>query len=297
MAEVLAVVARVAVLTFVVASMLATGLSLRGRDILAPLGRVGLVLLALVANFVLAPLAAYWLAKAVALAPAHAAGLLLLGGAAGAPFLPKLAELARGDLAYSVALMFLLTAGTVLFMPLVLPLLIPGLEASPWGIARPILLQMALPVAVGLLVRSRFERVACRLKPVLAWVTNVSLVLLVVLLLGLNAGAMVGTVGSGASAASALFVSLCLAVGYLLGGPDREARKVLALGTAQRNIAAALVTATSSFADPEVVVMLLVATLVGLILILLAARYFRGHVGQEERPALPAELQGTRPNP
>jgi BASS family bile acid:Na+ symporter len=297
MTEALTVVARLSVLAFVVASMLSAGLSLSTRDILAPLRRVRLILLALLANFVIAPLLAYMLAGLIGLTPAHAAGLLLLGGAAGAPFLPKLAELARGDLAFSVALMFLLTAGTVFFMPLVLPLLIPGLEASPWGIVRPILLQMALPLGIGLLIHSRSERVADRLKPTLARVTTLSLILLTVLLLALNAKALVGTVGSGASAASALFVSLCLAAGYLLGGPDRGARSVLALGTAQRNIAAALVTATNSCTDPDVVVMLLVATLVGLIVIVLAARYFRTRGRQEEQTVLLAELPVTRPSP
>ncbi len=297
MTEALTVIARLSVLAFVVASMLTAGLSLSASDIPAPLRRVRLILLALLANFVIAPLLACMLAGLIGLSPAHAAGLLLLGGAAGAPFLPKLAELARGDLAFSVALMFLLTAGTVFFMPLVLPLLIPGLEANPWGIVRPILLQMALPLGIGLLIHSRSERVADRLKPTLARVTSLSLILLTVLLLALNAKALVGTVGSGASAASALFVSLCLAAGYLLGGPDRGARIVLALGTAQRNIAAALVTATNSCTDPDVVVMLLVATLVGLIVIMLAARYFRTHGRQEEQTVLLAELPVTRPSP
>jgi predicted Na+-dependent transporter len=293
MTEVLTVVARLSVLVIVVTSMLTVGLSVRGREVLAPLGRARLMLLALIANFALAPLLAYGLARLVGLSPAHTAGLLLLGGAAGAPFLPKLAELARGDVAFSVSLMFLLTVGTVFFMPFVLPLLIPGLEASPWNIARPILLQMALPLAVGLLVQNRSGRLAARLKPILSRVTNASLVLLTVLLLGLNAGALAATVGSGASAASALFVSLCLGAGYLMGGPDREARKVLALGTAQRNVAAALVTASNSFTDPGVVVMLLVATLVGLILILLLARYSRSRDRREERNALPAKLRAA----
>src|SRR5262245_8817249 len=154
--------------------MLTVGLSLRLRDILAPLRRVRLMLLALVANFALAPLLAYWLAGVFSLAPAHAAGLLLLGGAAGAPFLPKLAELARGDLAFSVALVFLLTVGTVFFMPLVLPFVLPGLEASPWSIVRPILLQMALPLGIGLVIQGRFARLATQLKPILATVTNLS---------------------------------------------------------------------------------------------------------------------------
>lgn len=274
MVEGLDLVARLSVLVFVVGSMLAVGLTLKGRDVLAPLTDVRLVLLALGANFLLAPLLAYGIAAAVALKPGHAAGLLLLGGAAGAPFLPKLADLAGGDLPYSVALLFLLTVGTIVFMPVVLPLMLPGLQTSPWGIVRPILFQMALPLAVGQVIQAWSGRLTAGLKAFVGWVTNLSLVLLTVLLLALNGAALVGTVGSGASVAAVLFVSLSLVGGYLLGGPRREVRSVLALGTAQRNIAAALVTATHSFTDPDVVVMLLVTTLVGLVPILVAARWF-----------------------
>src|SRR5271166_828399 len=143
MTDLLQLILGLSILTFVVTSMLTMGLSMSARAVAAPLGKVRLVLLALVANFVLAPALAYLLTKAIPLKEAHAIGLLLLGGAAGAPFLPKLVELARGDLALSVALTLLLTAGTVLFMPLAMPLLIPGMQASPWSIAQPILLQMA----------------------------------------------------------------------------------------------------------------------------------------------------------
>jgi BASS family bile acid:Na+ symporter len=265
------------ILTFVVTSMLTMGLSLGARAVAAPLRRFRLVALALVANFVLAPAFAYLLTKAIPLQEAHALGLLLLGGAAGAPFLPKLVELARGDLALSVALTLLLTAGTMLFMPLALPLLIPGVRASPWSIAQPILLQMALPLAVGMLIKVRSEWLAVRLEPAVRAVTTVSLILLLVLLLGLNGKALLGTIGSGAPAASVLFVAGCFAAGYFLAGPDENTRRASALGTAQRNIAAALVTATNSFTDPEVVVMLLVVTLLGLILLVVAARFFRTH--------------------
>jgi BASS family bile acid:Na+ symporter len=39
----------------------------------------------------------------------------------------------------------------------------------------------------------------------------------------------------------------------------------LALGTGQRNIAAALVVASESFSDPSVVIMVIVVTIVGLL--------------------------------
>ncbi len=104
------------------------------------------------------------------------------------------------------------------------------------------------------------------------------MILTLVLLIGLNFTAMLGTFGSGAVAVGVVFVSLSLAVGYVLGGPAPTTRSVLGLGTGQRNIAAALLIATQNFADnPGVVAMLLVSTLAGLIPLLLAARYFAHH--------------------
>ncbi len=50
-------------------------------------------------------------------------GLLLLACAAGAPFLPKLAELARGNLAFAVGVMVLLMIVTVGYLPIVALLL------------------------------------------------------------------------------------------------------------------------------------------------------------------------------
>ncbi|HVK16437.1 MAG TPA: bile acid:sodium symporter [Fimbriiglobus sp.] len=275
MGEFLEVVAKVAVLVFVVACMAAAGLGLGVRDVIAPLRRARLVALAVVANFVVAPALAYALIAVIPLERPYAIGLLLLGGAAGAPFLPKLAELAKGDLAFSVGLMLLLTVGSVAFMPVVLPLLIPGLSADPWPILRPLLVTMLLPLAAGMAVRRRSERWASRLRPVIGVVSNVSMVLAVVLLVGLNFGAMIGTFGSGAVAVAVLFVAVSLAVGYALGGPAPGTRSVLGLGTGQRNVAAALVIATQNFPDdPGVVVMILVSTLAGLVVLLVAARRF-----------------------
>jgi len=46
----------------------------------------------------------------------------------------------------------------------------------------------------------------------------------------------------------------------------------VALGTAQRNIAAALVVASQSFSDPKVVVMVIVVEIISLVTIIPAAR-------------------------
>ena len=61
--ELLAKAVPVALLVFVVSSMLAVGLSLTVGQILAPLRNTRLLILALVANFVLMPLAALLIAR------------------------------------------------------------------------------------------------------------------------------------------------------------------------------------------------------------------------------------------
>jgi BASS family bile acid:Na+ symporter len=271
--EYLEPLSRLAVLAFVVACMVAAGLGLTARAVAAPFRRSRLVLLALVANFVIAPVVAVGLTRLVPLAEPYAVGLLLLGGAAGAPFLPKLAEAAKGDVAFSVGLMLLLTVGSVAFMPLVLPLLIPGLEADPWPILRPLLVTMLLPLAGGMAVRAKWPVTAEVLRPAVGVVSNISLLIALALLIGLNFKAMLGTFGTGAVAVAVVFVAATFAAGYAVGGPAPATRSVLGLGTGQRNVAAALVVATQNFPDPGVVVMLLVSTLAGLVVLLAAARW------------------------
>ena len=286
MGELLESASKVTVLVFVVTCMVAAGLGLSARDLVALLRRARLVALAVLANFVVAPALAYGLTQVIPLEQPHAIGLLLLGGAAGAPFLPKLAGLAKGDLAFSVGLMLLLVVGSVIFMPLALPLLIPGLSAEPWPILQPLLVTMLLPLAAGMTVKNRSGRWAGRVRPAFEKVSNVSMILAVALLVGLNFGALIGTFGTGAAASGTVFVALALAAGYALGGPAPDTRSVLGLGTGQRNIAAALVIATQNFTDPGVVVMLLVTTLAGAVVLVLAARRFGRLSGPAPDPAV-----------
>jgi len=266
---------KVAVLVFVVTCMVTAGLGLSVHDIVAPLRRARLVAAALLANFVIAPCIAYALTELIPLDRSHAIGLLLLGSAAGAPFLPKLAELAHGDKAFAVGLMLLLMVGSVVFMPIALPLLVPGLSAEPWPILKPLLLTMLLPLSVGVFVKSRWTLRALPLQRVFGIVSNVSMLLAVLLLIGLNFQAMLGTFGTGAVAVGVAFVSLSLGAGYVLGGPHPTTRSVLGVGTGQRNIAAALLIATENFReDPGVTAMLLISTFAGVVVLVLAARRF-----------------------
>jgi bile acid:Na+ symporter, BASS family len=262
-----------AILAFVLSSMLGTGLGLSVREIVAPLHNRSLVARALVANFVLVPGAAAALGRVLRLDQPLAVGLLLLGTAAGAPFLPKLAQVAKADLGFAVGLMVLLMVITVGYLPLALPLFLPGVSVNPAKIARSLVLLMLVPLALALVLKARLPAVAGRVKPLLDRASNLSLMLLMLLLVVGNFTNVLAVFGTGAILAGVLFLAAALGVGWLLGGSGTAIRRVMALGTAQRNIAAALVVGGQSFADPKVVVMMVVVAIVGLILLMGTARF------------------------
>jgi bile acid:Na+ symporter, BASS family len=262
----------VAMLIFVLSSMLAMGLGLTVSQISTPLRHARLVVLSLLANFVVMPLAALALAALLRLDQPLGVGLLLLGTAAGAPFLPKLAQIAEGNLAFAVGLMVLLMVVTVGYLPLVLPVLLPGVAVNPAKIARSLFLLMLLPLAGALAVKARFAVAAARTKPVLDRVSNLSLILLVVLITAANINNVLAVFGTRGILAGLLFIAVGFGMGWLLGGPGMDTRRVLALGTAQRNIAAALVVGSQSFRDPKVVVMVVVVAIVSLLVLMPLSR-------------------------
>ena len=177
----------------------------------------------------------------------------------------KLAELAKGNLPFAVGTMVLLMVVTVGYLPIVLPLLLPGVAVNPAKIAQSLVLLMLLPLGIGLALKSRYEELAARVKPALDVISNVSLILLIILISAANIDKVLDVFGTRGILAALLFIALGFGIGWLLGGPGEDTRRVLALGTGQRNIAAALVVGTQSFSDPRVVVMVIVVAIVGLV--------------------------------
>ena len=269
MDDILAVIMQLSVLVFVITSMLAMGLNLTIAQIIGPLRNMKLVILALVANFILVPVLAYLILLVIPLDQGLATGLILLATAAGAPFLPKLAQAAKGNLAFSVGLMTLLMLVTIIYMPLVLPFLLSGVEVDALEIAKSLIILMLFPLAIGLFIKARYESVATSLQPHMAHTSTFGLVLLMVSAILLNFSAIVSIIGTGGVIVILLFLAGAFVMGYFLAGRDGQLRSVMGLGTAQRNVSAALVVAGQNFADdPNVLVMILVAALLGLIMLM-----------------------------
>ena len=283
--EVLDVILQVSLLVFVVSSMLAMGFSLTMPEIIEPLKDVRLVLIALAVNFVAVPVIAVGIDAVLSLDQDLSIGLTIMSAAAGAPFLPKLAGAAKGNMAFSVGLMVLLRVVTVAYMPMVLPLLIEGVDVNAWDIASSLIVLMILPLAIALFVRWRYEDIANGLQPLMAQTSTIAIALLLAAGVIVNFDDIVDLIGTGGFAAIMLFLAGAFAVGFVAAGSDPGTRSVLGLGTAQRNLSAALVVGGQNFSDnPGVVTFIIVAGIVGLILLLPGA----GELGKRAEAAASA---------
>jgi bile acid:Na+ symporter, BASS family len=260
-------IAKLLLVTFVVSSMFATGAGLTVAEILGPLRNPRLIVRALLANFVLVPLAALLLARGLRIEQGLAVGLLLVGCSAGDPVLLKLAQIARGNLAFAVGLMALQLIVTIGYLPLVLPKLVPGVTVDPWKIAEPLLVLMLLPVVLGLILKARYGSVAGRVKPLLEGVSNISLVLFGVLFMILNFDKLGTLFGTHGILAALVFTPLSFGIGWILGGPTKDIARVMSVGTAWRNISAALVVG-STLNDPKIHVMVIVVAVIGFVILL-----------------------------
>jgi predicted Na+-dependent transporter len=294
MTELLSGLPRLATIVFAVSSMLAVGFSYSLRDIFGPLRRFPRVVRALAANFFVVPLIAYLVTQVLALEAPQAAGLILVGTAAGAPFLIKLTTAAEGDVALSATLLVLLLPATVGLMPFIVPLLLPGTTLSAQVIAVPLVVTMLLPLAVGLLVRARAPGWAERLRPTLGVVSSYALVVMVAATVLINLSAILDMTLR-AIAAALLLTGGAFVVGYLLGGRNPAAREVLGLGTGQRNIAAATVVAAQGF-GPDTLIMVIVASLLALAVLFPVATKLRerGALRDAEVSASSVDVEGER---
>jgi predicted Na+-dependent transporter len=221
----------VAILVFSVTSMVTVGVGNTIRQVIGPLRNVGAVLRALAANFLLVPLVAFAVTRVIALDRPLEIGLLPVASSAGAPFLIKLVEVAEGRLGLSASLLVILLPATVIYAPIVVPLLVPEATVQTSAIAWPLLLTMLLPLAIGLGIRAGWSRLASRMQPITQIVSTVSLIVVVMATVAGNFRAIVELL-SGAAIPSALFVIVAaFGIGYALGGSDPDARAVLGLGT------------------------------------------------------------------
>ncbi len=267
---------QITLVIFMVGNLLDMGLRLKLREALDSLRNVRFVVLSLLWGFVLCPALGWLLTKIIPLEQPYAIGMVLLGMAPCAPFLPAMVDKARGNLAYAAAFMLLASVVTVVYMPLAVPVMVEGFTADAWTIAKPLVIFLMVPLAIGMAIPRASEPAAARLQPIVKKATGIDTLLMLLLCVIVYGKGFAGAAGSYAFGTQILFFSVATAATYGLSfGLPQGQKSVLALGMSTRNLGAAF---APLFAVPDIdqraIVMVAIGVPMQTIASLLAARWF-----------------------
>jgi BASS family bile acid:Na+ symporter len=271
----------IVVLIFTVGNVAAMALELNVRGAVNALRNTRFVALTFAWSWVIGPALAYVMTKIIPLPEPYALGLILASPAPCAPFYPLVVRKARGDVAFAAAFLLLTAVGSVVFMPLMLPLMIEGLDVSAWAIAKPLLTLVLTPLVIGIAVRVYAPLAADTLFPVVKKIADVFTLMTLLLVLALYGKGMLDSMGSFAIGTQMLFLCAMAFVSYEIGvGLKPQQRSTLALGVGTRNIAAVFaVLKAIPNTDSRLVVMIAMVVPLSAIVALFAARIFAARAG------------------
>ena len=212
----------------------------------------------LIVNFVVVPALTVAAATWFGLQQHIAVAMVLLAAAPFAPVVPVFARMARADLALAAGL----TAAYPLISALLTPLAAQGalrmlanadtVRLNMLASLGMLVATISLPLAAGVFVRHRAPNLARRLLRPVEVISEAAGAVSLAFVTVAEFGSIV-SLGWRAWIAMAIIFELSLLLGWGLGGPERGARQVVALGTSNRNIALALLVALQSFGGTPVV--------------------------------------------
>jgi BASS family bile acid:Na+ symporter len=272
------------VVLYTVSNMASIGLELNLLETMKSLRSARLVLLTLLWGWVVGPAFAIILTKVLPLAEPHAMGLLIFSLAPVAPMLSILARKARSDMDFTAALIPLAMVATVVLLPVMTPLLMPGVCLSMWALAKPLLLLVLLPLVVCAAIKVNAASMAEKLSPLIKRLAGISTLLCLSFVVIFNFPDIIRTVGSYAIGAEALFLLAIAMVSYRIGfGLKQEQRSAMALAMATRNGAPMLAVFTAfPTQDPRMLMMFLLSGPVPALVAFPLARFFASRAGKAE---------------
>ncbi len=240
---------------FVAVVMVSIGLRVNRGDLLDILRNRTVFLRSLLANCVLVPALGFLLVSIFPLAPAARIGILLLAAIPGTPIALQFTRKAKTRLAFAAAMTFVLSVVSIAMAPLavqVIPETAQHSERPVLLLVTNIALYIALPLAAGVWISRQWPKMAPKLVLPLGIVASVVFVFIMWETRLVRSEAFRAIRGGGAILAMALLLLLSMLIGWLIGGPDHEARRVLATSTGMRSVVVVLYVARYCFPDTDV---------------------------------------------
>jgi BASS family bile acid:Na+ symporter len=233
-------------------------------------------------GWVLGPALGYLITRVLPLAEPYVIVVLLCSLAPCAPFLPPMVEKARGDVSFAGAFVPLAAVGTVVFMPLMAPLLIKGVTISALALAKPLFLTLLVPLIIGAAFRHYAGTVASKIFPAVKGFALLTTLGMILSCLALYGPEMLETAGSFALLSMTIFMVGMGLITYRFGfGLQQNQRSVMALGMGTRNFAAVFAAVlTVPNLDPLVITMIVMWVLWSIVLSVIAASIFGKQAGK-----------------
>jgi BASS family bile acid:Na+ symporter len=187
------------------------------------------------------------------------------------PLLPMKETKAGGRISYGLGLLALLALLSIATIPVAIEvmerLFDRPLAVAPTAVARLALITVLVPLVAGVVVHARAPVTAERIAPALSLGARLLLTAAAVALLAGVWRSVWEATGQGAILAITAFIVAGLAVGHLLGGPERDTSVVLAMSCACRHPAIAFAIASANFPDQRfggaIILYLLLSLLIG----------------------------------
>ena len=232
---------KITLVLFMVGNLLDLGLRLDLKVALRGFRDFRFMGLTTVWGFILCPGLGYLLAHLIPLEPPVAMGLILITLGPGGPMLPIMVDKAHGDVNYTATFTLFTTLGTVIFLPIMVPVLVKGLAVTTWMVAKPMLLLILLPMVIGVVIKLRRASFASSIQPFVNRATKIDTLAMLALVFGVYGKGMLGTVGTFAAGSQFLFLFIVTVGSYWLsfGMPERQ-KSVLSIGVCCRQIGPAL---------------------------------------------------------
>jgi len=232
---------KITLVIFMAGNMLDLGLRLDLPKALQGLRDVRFVILTLLWGYIVCPGLGYLMAVTLPLSPPYAMALILVAMVPGNPFLAIAVSKCRGDVNYAATFMLLASAVTVVYMPFMVPVLVKGLSATPWMIAKPMLVFILLPMVVGAIFRLRWESAAAKVQPFVKKATGLDTLIMLILLLVVYGKGLISSVGTFALGSQVVLVLVVASASYWLGfGMPKRQKQIMVIGMCCRNVGAAL---------------------------------------------------------
>jgi predicted Na+-dependent transporter len=271
------------VILLAVISMLVLGLSISSKEFTCLFQERRLVILSLCANFIVMPVVSVLIAWSLNFPDGIAPGFILIGCAAGSSVLPRLAEISKANIPIAKGLAFILVLLSIFLVPLLFPYLSPGISDPAGNLFLMLGVFMLIPLLSGLFIQRQKPVFANRWAPRLNKVSVILLIVVIIAFWSLYIRDILISAESGelliVALAILVFILVGLGLGYLLAGKERLSRRVTALGTAERNIAAAALIAAFAIVNHAILLLVLLAGLISLILL----HYLSKWIGNKER--------------